>query len=230
MTWIVTGASRGLGRHLVQQLAGRGHRVLACARDLGRLQTLAEEFPGRVLALALDLADAAQIGPKLSQALETETHLSGLINNAGIGSYKPFIEHSEAESIAILQVNLTAAIQACHAVLPRLLAQRSGHIVNIASDLGRRPLANMAVYAASKHGLVGFSHSLLREVKSSGVKVSLVNPGIIDTDFGGASEGSREEAWSLRPKLLAHLIVQIIEQPGSVVVDELSVHPLGQDF
>jgi short-subunit dehydrogenase len=88
----------------------------------------------------------------------------------------------------------------------------------------------MAVYAASKHGLAGFSHSLLREVKGAGIKVSLINPGIIDTDFGGAAEGSRDASWSLRPAQLADLIVQVIEQPGSTLVDELTVHPLGQDF
>jgi short-subunit dehydrogenase len=110
------------------------------------------------------------------------------------------------------------------------LAQGSGHIVNVGSDLARRPLANMAVYAAAKHGLAGFSHSLLREVKQAGVKVSLVNSGIVDTDFGGAAEGSRDAHWSLQPADLAQLIVQLIEQPGNVVVDELSVHPLGQDF
>jgi short-subunit dehydrogenase len=140
------------------------------------------------------------------------------------------MEHSESELVAIIQVNLTAVIQICHAVLPRLLGQGRGHIVNIGSDLGRRPLANMAAYAAAKHGLAGFSHSLLREVKSAGIKVSLINPGIIDTDFGGGTEGSREGAWSLRPGDLARLIIQVIEQPGSTLVDELSVHPLGQDF
>jgi short-subunit dehydrogenase len=89
----------------------------------------------------------------------------------------------------------------------------------------------MAAYVASKHGLTGFSHSLLRELKSEGIKVSLVNPGIIDTDFGGAREGSKDEAWSLRPATLATLVMQLVDQPGSVVVDELSVHPLGQgDF
>jgi short-subunit dehydrogenase len=89
------------------------------------------------------------------------------------------------------------------------------------------------VYAASKHGLAGFSHSLLREVKGQGVKVTLVNPGIIDTDFGAKDgetlEGTRGAEWSLRPAQLAALIVQMIEQPGNVLVDELTVHPLGQD-
>ena len=230
MTWLITGASRGLGRHLALQLAQRGHRVLACARDADRLQTLAAESGGAVVPVVMDLADATQIGPRLGEAIAREAHISGVVNNAGFGAYKPFLEHSEAESIQLVQVNLTAAIQVCHAVLPRLLAQGSGHIVNVGSDLARRPLANMAVYAAAKHGLAGFSHSLLREVKQAGVKVSLVNSGIVDTDFGGAAEGSRDAHWSLRPAQLAQLIIQLIEQPGNVVVDELSVHPLGQDF
>jgi short-subunit dehydrogenase len=232
MTWIVTGASRGLGRHLVQQLAERGHRVLAIARDGQRLQALAEAHAGCVTPLVLDLADAAAIAPAMQRALAAEPHITGLVNNAGIGAYKPFVDHSEAESLAIVQVNFTAAVQLCHAVVPRLIEQKAGHIVNIASDLGRRPLANMAVYAASKHALAGLSHSLLRELKPHGIKVSLVNPGIIDTDFGAKDgeslEGTRGADWSLRPAHLAALIVQTIEQPGSMVVDEISVHPLGQ--
>ncbi len=230
MTWIVTGASRGLGRQLALQLADRGHAVLAIARDAAALDTLAAERPGRIAALSLDLADAGAIGPRMAQALQGIDAVSGLVNNAGIGRYAPFVEQGADASAAIVQVNLTAPILLVHAVLPRLLAQGRGHIVNIGSDLARRPLANMAVYAATKHGLAGFSHSLLREVKGAGVRVSLVNPGIIDTGFGGSgAEGSREASWSLRPAELAALIVQLIEQPGFQLVDELSVHPLGQD-
>jgi short-subunit dehydrogenase len=233
MTWIITGASRGLGRHLAQQLAVRGHAVLAIARDAARLHALAEAHAGRITPLALDLADAAAIAPTMARALQRiEGPIGGLVNNAGFGAYKPFLEHSEAESLALVQVNFSAAVQMCHAVLPRLVGQRSGHIVNIASDLARRPLANLAVYAAAKHGLAGFSHSLLREVKAQGIKVSLVNPGIIDTDFGAADgqtlEGTRGAEWSLRPAQLATLIVQLVEQPGSLLVDEITVHPLGQ--
>lgn len=235
MTWIVTGASRGLGRHLALQLSERGHRVLAVARDAARLQALAASAPpGRIAPCVLDLADAAAIAPTMARALAgLEGPVSGLVNNAGIGAYKPFVDHTEAESLAIVQVNFGAIVQLCHAVVPRLVAQGHGHIVNIGSDLGRRPLANMAVYAASKHAVTGFSHSLLRELKGAGVKVSLVNPGIIDTDFGGGGaplEGTRDAAWSLRPQHLAALVVQLIEQPGSTVIDEITVHPLGQDF
>ena len=230
MTWLVTGASRGLGRQLALQLAERGFDVLACAREGAGLAALAAHASGRIRALALDLADAAALTPALDAALASVERLDGVVNNAGIGSYKPFADHAEAELLAILQVNLGAVLQICHAVLPRMRAQRAGHIVNIGSDLARRPLANMAAYVASKHGLAGFSHSLLREVKDAGIKVSLVNPGIIDTGFGGGSEGSRDPAASLHPAALGRLILDAVLQPGSVVVDELTVHPAGQDF
>ena len=189
----VTGASRGLGRHLALQLAQRGHRVLACARDEERLAQLAESGAGDIRPVTLDLSDARQIQVRLRAAMAGERDIAGVINNAGIGHYKPFTEHSEAELLQILQVNLGAVMQVCHAVLPRLLAQGRGHIVNIGSDLGRRPLANMAAYVASKHGLAGFTHSLLREVKDRGVRVTLVNPGLIDTDFNGGA--GRRQRW-----------------------------------
>ncbi len=230
-TWFITGASRGLGRHLTRQLAERGNRVIACARDRTRLAALAGDFaPGLVQPLELDLSDGSQIQTRIAAALERVEGLAGVINNAGFGFYKPFLAHTESEVTSIIQVNLTAAMQVCHAILPRLIAQGYGHIVNVGSDLGRRPLANMTAYVASKHGLTGFSHSLRREVQSAGIKVSLINPGVIDTDFGGGTEGTRDPAGSLHPAELARLILQVIEQPGSTLVDELSVHPLGQDF
>ena len=229
-TWIVTGASRGLGRALCRELAARGRRVVAVARDATGLQALVDELgAGRCEALPLDLADAAAIGPALAALLPRIDHLEGLINNAGIGWYKPFLAHDEAELARLMQVNLLAPMQICRAVLPRLLEQGHGQLIAIGSDLGRRPLANMAPYVASKHGLAGFCHSLLREVKGGGVRVSLINPGIIETAFGGGSEGEGDGLSSLSPAVLAKLVVGVALQPAGVVVDELTVHPLGQD-
>ena len=230
--WLVTGASRGLGRAIAARLLRRGHEVLAIARDAARLAELAaasdRDGTGALRTLALDLADPAAIAPALQEALHGVEHVHGLVNNAGFAALGPFAEQSEAQALQTLQVNLMAAVQVTHAVIGRLLAQRSGHVINIASDLARRPAADLATYVAAKHGLAGFSHSLLREVKDSGVKVSLVNPGIIDTDFAGGSPGSRAPEWSLRPDALADLVLAVIEQPGFQLVDELSVHPLQQ--
>ncbi len=231
-TWLVTGASRGLGRALCLQLAARGHRVLALARDARRLaQMAAAATGGQIVPCPINLADPQQVTESVARLLAEQSQIDGLVNNAGIGAYLPFSEHTDAQLRDIIQVNLTAPIQLCHAVLPRMLAQGSGQIINIGSDLGRRPLANMAAYVASKHGLTGFSHSLLREVKDHGIRVSLINPGIIDTDFGGGTEGSRDPRSAMQVETLAALVLQVIEQAETVVVDEVSVHPLGQrDF
>jgi short-subunit dehydrogenase len=228
-TWIVTGASRGLGRALCHALAARGRRVVAIARDAEALAALAETLGReRLQPCVLDLADGAAIAPTLAALLPQIGELEGAINNAGIGGYKPFLEHDEAELARLLQVNLLAPMQVCRALLPRLLAQGHGHLVAIGSDLARRPFANMAPYVASKHGLAGFCHSLLREVKGRGVRVSLINPGIIDTGFGGGLEGEGDGVSSLSPAVLAKLVVEMVLQPAGVVVDELTVHPLGQ--
>jgi hypothetical protein len=118
MTWLVTGASRGLGRELALQLVERGFAVLACARDAAALAGMAAHPSGRIRALPLDLGDAAALTPVLKAALHQVERVDGVINNAGIGSYKPFADHSEAELRSILQVNLGAVMQICHAVLP----------------------------------------------------------------------------------------------------------------
>ncbi len=228
-SWIVTGASRGLGRQLALALAARGYRVLACARPSAALGSLeAEGAPGRIVAVPLDLADAAAVAPAVSAMIAAHGPIAGVINNAGIGSYRPFIEHDEADLLQILQVNLGAVMQVCRALLPHLLAQGSGQIINIGSDLARRPLANMAAYVASKHGLAGFSHSLLREVKDRGVRVSLVNPGIIDTGFGGSGEDGPGSDGRLAPAQLAALIMHLVDAPAGLVLDEVTVHPVAQ--
>jgi short-subunit dehydrogenase len=228
-TWIVTGASRGLGRELVLALSARGHAVLAVARDGAALQALAGAGgPGRIVPVVLDLARADDVVPAFEAMLAAHGPIDGLVNNAGIGSYKPFVDHGPDELRDILQVNLGAVMQACRVLVPHLLARGRGQVINIGSDLGRRPLANMAAYVASKHGLTGFSHSLLREVKDAGIRVSLVNPGMIDTGFGGGTAGGSDDAHRLAPARLAAIVLQLIEQPATLVVDELSVHPLKQ--
>lgn len=231
-TWIVTGASRGLGRELALALAARGHCVLACARDSAALTALqASGAPGRIVAVPLDLADAAAVTPAMEALVQRHGPIHGLINNAGIGSYRPFLDHDEAELLRILQVNLGAVMQACRALLPHLLAQGGGQIINIGSDLARRPLANMAAYVASKHGLAGFSHSLLREVKDRGVRVGLVNPGIIDTGFGGGGEDGPGSDGRLSPAQLAAVVMHLVDAPAGLVLDEVTVHPVAQaDF
>lgn len=225
---IVTGASRGLGRHIAIELARRGVRVVVSARTESELARVADEIRaagGDALAVPIDVTRWEAVERGVGRAREHFGALDILVNNAGVGWYKPFDEHSIEELDLTLDVNLRGTMYMTRAVLPG-----ARQILNIASDLGRRVIPNMAPYVASKFGVVGFSGSLLRELKPKGVKVMTVTPGIIDTFFNGGAEGTKDEAWSLRPQFLARAIVDMLELPPHWVVDELSIHAMGQEF
>ena len=231
---LVTGASRGLGAALGRELLAQGHRVVLTARNESELAQAVESLRvahgERVNWIAADLSSPAAALALVAQVEQRFGALDGLVNNAGIGSWKPLVEWRPQEVIDCVNLNLLAPMLLAQAVLPGMVARRGGIIVNIASDLARRPLANMAPYVASKFGLLGFSGSLLREAKAHGIKVSTVLPGIIDTAFNGAREGSKEETWALRAQALAAQVVALFGLPENVVIDELTIHPLHQDF
>ena len=233
-TVLVTGASRGLGAALAQVLLLRGYRVVMAARGEAELQRRAEALRAqhgeRVGWIGVDLARPDAIAAFAAAVLERFGAVDVLINNAGIGSYKPLLEWSASEVAECINVNLLAPMLLSRAFLPGFIARRKGLIVNVASDLARRPLANMAPYVASKFGLLGFSGSLLREVKAHGVKVTSVLPGIVDTAFNGAQEGSKQDTWALPPAALAERITELLELPEHMVVDEITLHPMQQDF
>jgi NAD(P)-dependent dehydrogenase (short-subunit alcohol dehydrogenase family) len=221
---IVTGASRGLGRHVAVQLARKGVRVAACSRseagDLGE----------HAIWVPMDVSDWHSVERGVAGVRDRFGRVDILVNNAGVGRYKPFEEWSIEEIDAVVDVNLKGTMYLAKAVLPAMQAAGYGQIVNIASDLGRRVLPNMAPYVASKFGVVGFSGSLLREVKGKGVKVMTLMPGIIDTYFNGATEGTKDDTWSLRPEFVAQAIVAMLEFPPHWVVDEIAMHAIWQEF
>ncbi len=221
---VVTGASRGLGYAIARRLSEEGARVAACARSAEGLAALSEACGG-IDTAAFDLRDT----DALRAFLREVGPVDALVNNAGVGWYKPLVETTPEELDATLDVNLRALMHACHAVLPSMLERSGGYIVNIASDLARRPLAQMAAYVAAKHGVLGFGASLLREVKDHGVRVTTILPGIVDTYFGGGQPG-RDVAGALRPEAVADAVLHVLTLPDEVVVDELTLHPLGQAF
>ncbi|MGE0710084.1 MAG: SDR family oxidoreductase [Planctomycetota bacterium] len=228
---LITGASRGLGCALARAFHAAGARVSAVARSEPELRALADELGHERLATArLDLADRATLRPALAALEARFGPVDALINNAGTGSYKPFLESSPEELALQVEVNLLGLVLLTREVVPAMVARGRGHLVHIASDLARKPLANMAVYAATKHAVAGFSQSLARELRTAGVKSTVVNPGIVNTHFGGRAPSANTQPWELDPGHLAGVIVDLVRQPPGVNVDELSVHALGQDF
>lgn len=230
---IVTGASRGLGRAIAQKLAAERMKVALTARSRDELEGVAREIReagGDAHAFVLDVTRWSEVERVAGEVRQRLGSVSVLVNNAGIGWYKPFVEHSVEELDLTLDVNLKGTIYMTKAVLPQMLDAHHGQIVNISSDLGRRVIPNMAAYVAAKHGVMGFASSLLRELKGSGIKVMTLTPGIIDTFFGGGQAGTREETWSLKPEFVAETVASMLKLPQHWMIDELAMHAMGQDF
>ena len=217
---IVTGASRGIGRAIARRLAERWD-VVAVARDAAALDALAREIRadgGHCRPLPLDLAD----GPRVERALAGE-QAEVLVNNAGIGVMKPLVEMSPDEWKAQLDVNVNALYHATRAVLPGMLSRGRGHVVTIGSLAGRNAFAGGTAYTGSKHFVIGFSESLMLEVRDRGVKVSVVMPGSVATSFGRGGHG--DESWKLQPDDVADAVMHLLDAPDHVHVSRVEMRP-----
>jgi short-subunit dehydrogenase len=232
---LITGASRGLGAALARTASGRGHRVFLAARHAGELAALAAEIGAlhggdAVASRACDLRDGAEVDALAIAAQQAFGGIDALVNNAGIGPYRPFLDNTPQDLDDLLALNLAAPMRLALALLPGMVGRGRGYLIQIASDLARRPLACMAPYVASKHGLLGFAASLHREFRDRGVRVTTVLPGIIDSSFNGAIEGSKDARWSLPTAALAEQVIGLLDLPATMVVDELVVHPATGDY
>lgn len=193
-TAIVTGASSGIGRALALQLAERGARVALLARRKDALDALAEEitsFGGRALALACDVGDREQVFASFRAAEATLGPADLLINNAGYGGHRWFLEWDLDDVERMMQVNFLGAVYCTRAVLDSMVRRGSGWIVFMASVAGRIAPPRESVYAASKSALVGLASALSLEVEHVGIHVLTVCPGAVRTPFFG--EGDLEE-------------------------------------
>ncbi len=224
---IVTGASRGLGWAVARAFEAAGLKVAGCARTREGLAHLASV--SEVFVRPVDVTDLPAVEAFVAEVEQRLGPVAVLVNNAGVGWHKPFLEHSPEELRACLDVNVLGSMWFSRTVLPGMLEREAGHIINVASDLARKPMANMAAYVAAKHAVLGFSHSLLREVKNRGVKVSTFLPGIMDTFFGGTTPG-REETWAMPPEHAAELLLGVLATPRHLILDEIVAHPMQQEF
>jgi short-subunit dehydrogenase len=176
----LTGASSGIGWETAQVLSRAGYRLAIAARREEKLADLAKELPGETLQLPLDVTDREAVFAAVERTVETFGTLDLLVNNAGILDLNPF-ESQDLDTIeAIMRTNYFGPVYALKAALPHLRKTR-GHVVNVASIAGIQAMPNMAAYAASKFALVGLTESLRRELYDSGVTLTALCPGIVET-------------------------------------------------
>jgi short-subunit dehydrogenase len=216
---LVTGGSSGIGAAAASALAAAGARPLIAGRDPARLQAMARETGGIVLAADLATAD----GPaKLAEAARDAAGPGGidlLVNNAGIGWAGPLGEMTSEQAARLIAVDLIAPIQLTRLLVPAMVARGHGHVVFVSSIAGVTGVRNEAVYSAAKAGLGCFAESIGHELAGRGVGVSVIVPGVIDTPFferRGRPYDRRRPA-PLSPHRVARALVSAVEKDQRVV-------------
>lgn len=184
--WFITGCSTGFGRSLAQAVLARGERVAATARDVARFAEL-EGASDRLLPLALDITDDAQIAVAVEAARARFGRVDVLVNNAGYGYQASIEEGEDSEIRAQFDANVFGLFALTRAVLPMMRAQGRGHVINITSVAGLVGFPGSGYYAASKHAVEGWSDALAAEGAPLGIHVTCIEPGPFRTDWAGRS-------------------------------------------
>ena len=186
-TWLITGCSTGLGRALAEAVIGAGHNAVVTARDVAKVADLADSTPERVLPIALDVTDPAQVARVVQRADARFGGPDVLVNSAGYG-YRAAVEEGEdADVRALFETHFFGTIAMIKAVLPGMRARRSGAIVNISSIGAAVTPVGSGYYSAAKAAIEGMSGALRGELAPLGISVTVVEPGAFRTDFAGRS-------------------------------------------
>ncbi len=217
---LITGASRGIGRAIALRLAPRW-TIVALARTAAELESLAEEIRtggGACEPIVVDVTD----GPAVRRALEGR-HVDVVVNNAGVGVMKPFVELTPEDWQLMMDVNVNGVYHVTHALLPGMIRRGRGHVVIIGSISGKSGFAGGTGYAATKFAVNGFAESLMLEVRDAGVKVSVVMPGSVATSF---SRTGRDQSWKLMADDVAAAVEFLLDAPQRMLVDRIEMRPL----
>jgi len=182
--WFITGASRGFGRVWAEAALERGDKVAATARNVDSLARLKEKYGERVLTLELDVTKPGQAATAVAQAHAHFGRLDIVLNNAGYSLVGTIEEASVDDVKAMYDTNVFGALAVIQAALPVLRQQGSGHILGTSSNLGHMTVPVIGYYCSSKWAFEAIHESLSAEVKSFGIKVTIIEPGAYDTEFG----------------------------------------------
>ncbi len=226
---IVTGASSGIGEATARQFGREGAKVVLAARRLDRLEALAQEIHdmktgAETLVIQADLSKLEDIESLVTQTMKKFGRIDVLVNNAGFGRLD-WLEKldPEKEIEAQFDVNVLGLVQTTRQVLPVMIQQRAGHIINMCSMAGLIATPTYTIYAASKHAVHGFSEALRREVKPWGIDVSLIYPGGVTTTEFGQHTGFKRKTQTGTPKFLllsaedvGRAVVQLVRRPRAM--------------
>jgi NAD(P)-dependent dehydrogenase (short-subunit alcohol dehydrogenase family) len=225
---LITGASRGIGRATAVSLARGGYRLALAARGPTALEAVGHEMRAagaEVLPVPTDVSDEAAVRDLVARTLERFGRIDSLVNGAGYGRFAPIETSDSADWHTTIGANLTGIYFCCKHVVPVMLAQGAGQIVNVLSVAAKEPFPNSTAYCASKFGAYGLTLALAAEVRRRGIRVTAFLPGSVDTPFWDEAGGRLDRAQMLRPEAVGETIRAILEQPEGMNTDEVVLMP-----
>jgi len=236
---LITGGSTGIGAEVARLLASRGAKVAIAARRKDKLDEVVagiEANGGIAKAYSLDVTDKKQVEAVVAAAIADFGKLDVLINNAGLMPIRPMSEVNTDEWDAMIDVNLKGTLYGIAAVLPRFLAQQSGHIINLSSVAGIKVFApGGTVYSGTKFAVSAITEGLRQEVGDQ-IRVTSIAPGAVDSDLKHSTSGTAAETvmdfykQAIPAASVARAVAFAIEQPADVDINEIVLRPTRQDF
>lgn len=227
---VITGGTRGIGYSIAEALLAEGGKVFTCGRDPKVLESALERLgrsasQDRVAGIAADVRRYEDCRKVVHGAAERFGGVDVLVNNAGIGVFKPVDQLTPEEWDATIETNLSGTFYCCREAIPLMRRRGGGYIFNISSLAGINPFAGGSAYNASKFGLNGFSESIMQDVRYDGIRVSYIMPGSVATDFAGTPGSRARETWKLTGEDIAKAVVDLYEFPASALASRIEMRP-----
>lgn len=226
---LVTGASKGIGEAIALKLAHENYDVIIYGRNLKRLESLKEKLTNlgsNTLSFIGDVADKEFVNNSVKEILSKYNKIDVLINNAGIAHFESFVNSTLEQFKAQIDTNLIGVYNFCKSVINSMIEKRNGTIINISSLAGKVGFSHGTMYSATKHAVMGFSRSLMQEVRKYDVKVVAVCPGSVATDMIMDSPIHPEEKQELlQPQDIADIVYSILKLPTRALISEIEIRP-----
>ena len=232
-TILITGASKGIGKAIALSLAGLQTNLGLVARSQKELEDLQVEIiklGSKAEIFIGSVADESFVNATVKTMLQKFEKIDVMINNAGYGVFGNAEEITATDWDELFATNTKGTFLFCKAVIPDMKNRKEGHIVNIASDVAKRTFAGGSLYCASKFAQEAFSSAIRKELRPFQIKVSVVYSGLVDSYFHADEQGSANHDDWLKNQDMANAVQYIISQPKHVVIDELMIHPISQDY
>ncbi len=227
---IITGAGRGIGKSIAIALAEKGIDVALVSRTMTELKTTAdiiEKIGRKALPIVADISNEKQVDNMVKEVANKFGNIDILVNNAGVGYFSKVVEMKIDEFDQMFSVNMRGLFMATKSVLPYMIKQNSGDIINISSLAGRNAFVGGAGYSATKWGVIGFARSLMLEVRQHNIRVITICPGSVNTSF---SDRVKNPSRIPQPDDIAKVVIDALSMPRNVMVSEIDVRPTNPDW